>query len=198
MQNYIQKDWFSQNIPNFEDVKKILTNRKDILEIGCFEGRSTTWMLENFLETDGKIVCVDPFEGSPEHSNIDLSDLEKRWSTNVESVRKKTQICKLYKMKSYDALAHLITEKSNFDFIYVDGSHTAIDVLTDACMCAGLLRVGGVILFDDYNWPLPVDWPPGLTVLETPKPALNAFASIYDGVMQPVLSNYQVAFKKIK
>lgn len=197
MQQYLHTDWFSQNIPNFIEIKNNLPQRKDVLEIGCFEGRSTTWILENFLEPDGKIVCVDPFEGSPEHSDIDLSNLEKRWSENVESVRKKTQTCQLYKMVSYQALAELITQKMSFDFIYVDGSHTAPDVLTDACMCAGLLRKDGVILFDDYRWPCPGDkWPVDLTELKTPKPAINAFASVFAEVLQPVISNYQVAFKK--
>jgi precorrin-6B methylase 2 len=33
---------------------------------------------------------------------------------------------------SLNALKHIDTK---FDFIYIDGSHVAKDVITDACMC---------------------------------------------------------------
>ena len=189
--HYLHPDWFSGNIPNFTEIKSMLSSKKDFLEIGCFEGRSTSWILQNMLDENGTLSCVDTFEGSPEHDQMDLSQLEKRWSHNVELARKKTQTCKMYKNKSYDALAQLITEKATFDFIYVDGSHTAPDVLADACMCYGLLRVGGVVLFDDYQWPNT------LGELKCPKPGINAFAFVYAEQVQPVISNYQVAFKKI-
>ena len=38
------------------------------------------------------------------------------------------------------------------DFIYVDGSHQAHDVLCDAILSFKLLRVGGIVCFDDYLW----------------------------------------------
>lgn len=197
MQQYQFPDWFSQNIRNFIEIKDNLPNRHNVLEIGCFEGRSTCWLLENFLDSSGTICCVDTFAGSPEHTDMVLEDLKSRWLKNTESARGSGQTCRLYNQKSYDALAQIIVEKQSFDFIYVDGSHTAPDVLADACMCAGLLRVGGVILFDDYLWPSPGDRPVNLNELKTPKPAINAFASVYGELMQPVISNYQVAFKKL-
>jgi predicted O-methyltransferase YrrM len=39
-----------------------------------------------------------------------------------------------------------------FDFIYVDGSHQAPDVLCDALLSFRLLKNNGVIAFDDYLW----------------------------------------------
>jgi hypothetical protein len=41
---------------------------------------------------------------------------------------------------SFPALAQLIVDKRQYDFIYVDGSHNADDALADAVMCFGLLR----------------------------------------------------------
>lgn len=191
-------DWFSQNIPNFTEIKFNLPNRKDILEIGSFEGRSSTWLLQNFVEPEGTLTCIDTFEGSPEHDQMSLSNIKSNWQHNTELARTDKQVCRLINKKSYEGVAQLIQEGKTFDFIYVDGSHTAPDVLTDACMCAGLLRIGGVILFDDYLWPKTGDHRPStLTDLKTPKPAVNAFATVYAELMQPVISNYQVAFKKI-
>ncbi len=37
------------------------------------------------------------------------------------------------------------------DFVYIDGGHSASDVLLDAAMSFRLLRRGGVMVFDDYD-----------------------------------------------
>lgn len=42
--------------------------------------------------------------------------------------------------------------RCGFDFIYVDGSHKAEDVYEDAVSCFALCKVGGIIMFDDYQW----------------------------------------------
>jgi len=52
------KDWFSWSPPVWEQVFKQL-KAKNILEIGCFEGRATTWLIEN-VDCD-EIVCIDTF-----------------------------------------------------------------------------------------------------------------------------------------
>lgn len=38
-----------------------------------------------------------------------------------------------------------------FDFIYVDGSHRSPDVIYDAILSFGLLKKGGIMIFDDYQ-----------------------------------------------
>ena len=64
-----------------------------------------------------------------------------------------------------------------FDFIYVDGSHQAPDVLFDAVMSFKLLRKNGVIAFDDYLWF--ENLPHGKDLNRCPKPAIDAFTSIF-------------------
>ena len=56
--------------------------------------------------------------------------------------------------RSDEALPWLIHAgyKERFDFVYVDGSHQAPDVLVDAVLSALLLRKGGLLVFDDYFW----------------------------------------------
>jgi predicted O-methyltransferase YrrM len=39
-----------------------------------------------------------------------------------------------------------------YDFIYVDGDHTAYGVIKDAIASYECLNVGGIIAFDDYQW----------------------------------------------
>jgi predicted O-methyltransferase YrrM len=68
-----------------------------------------------------------------------------------------------------------------FDLIYIDGSHQAPDVLTDAVMSFQLLKVGGVMIFDDYLWTM--DKPGFQDVLKMPKPAIDAFLNIFQRKM---------------
>lgn len=42
--------------------------------------------------------------------------------------------------------------ENKFDFIYVDGLHLSQDVLYDALLSFDLLKVGGILIFDDYLW----------------------------------------------
>ena len=82
-----------------------------------------------------------------------------------------------------------------FDFIYVDGSHQAPDVLLDALLSFKLLRVGGLIGFDDYQWFDPLA--PG-DILRSPKLAVDVFTNVYRKKVQMVQSPiFQVYVQKV-
>lgn len=187
------QDWFSHNIGNFQHIKGELKTVNHILEIGCFEGRATCWMLENMLSHDGDIIVIDTFAGSAEHGELDLTDMRKTFEDNVAEVRKETQNLTALQMPSYEGLSALVGDglQGYFDFIYVDGSHTAPDVLTDACMAFGLLRQGGVMLFDDYMWMAQ----PG--ILNQPKIAIDAFTTIFSNQSIIRMTGYQLAIQKV-
>jgi predicted O-methyltransferase YrrM len=182
--NFTQ-DWFSHNIPNFETCMQAIPDKKLFLEIGAFEGRSTCWLLENGLSDKGSIVCIDPFSGSVEHGGIDFKAVEARFWSNTSEAKHAEQKVSLMKMTSYKALAEMIGYKYAFDFIYVDGSHAPDIALTDACMAWGLLKQGGVMLFDDYQYPH-----------EDTKKGINAFLSGFEGQYEIILNNYQLAVQK--
>lgn len=179
------EDWFSHNINNFELCMSKLTEKKLFLEIGSFEGRSTCWLLEHGLSDKGSIVCVDPFSGSIEHSGIDFSAVEARFWSNIRGTQKAEQKVSLMKKTSYKALADMIVFGYSYDFVYVDGSHAPDVALTDACMAWGLLKSGGVMLFDDYQYPH-----------EPTKKGIDAFLDGFEGQYDIVLSNYQLAVQK--
>jgi predicted O-methyltransferase YrrM len=179
------EDWFSHNVSNFETCMSALPEKKLFLEIGAFEGRATCWLLENGLADKGSIVCVDPFSGSLEHGGIDMQAVEARFWSNTAQSRKDTQVVSLMKKISYEALAEMVGYKYAFDFIYVDGVHSAEGTLTDACMAWGLLKQGGVMLFDDYQYPL-----------EPTKVGIDAFLNSFDGY-ELIIDNYQLAVRKL-
>ena len=102
------------------------------------------------------------------------------------------------KQDSTQAMSILVAGgKELFDLIYIDGSHTAPDVLTDAVLAFQLLRVGGVMIFDDYLWSM--EAPLYVDPLNMPKPAIDAFTMIFMRKVRvmPDLPNAQCYVEKI-
>jgi predicted O-methyltransferase YrrM len=174
-------DWVTPNIPNFEKCMANLPVRKNFLEIGCFEGRATCWLLQNGLEVGGSMVCVDTF--SPEWYTGE--NLRKVFDDNVREARQLNQVISVYEMKSPLALAQLISAKQTYDFIYIDGDHSPAGVITDATMAWQLLNRGGVMLFDDYEYDK-----------EPTKCGIDGFLMGFVEQYDLVLKNYQLAVKK--
>jgi predicted O-methyltransferase YrrM len=175
--NFTQ-DWFTQNIPNFEKcMLEIGEQRKNFLEIGSYEGRSTCWLMQNGLQREGTIICIDPYEGMPE--------IEKRFWENTREANTQKQMVSLFNAKSRRVLSELTIQKQEFDFIYIDGDHDPATTLTDACMAWGLLRQGGVMLFDDYEYPH-----------EPTKNGILGFMQGFADKYELVLQNYQLAVRK--
>ena len=186
------QDWFHWSPKVWEEIIPHLPERKRFLEIGSFEGRSAIWTAENMLEDDGIIVAVDTWQGGEEHTKIDMESVEMRFDRNIETFREnfpKRRIAKM-KMPSYLAFGYL-NEGKPFDFMYIDGSHKAKDVLADACMAWPLLKRGGIMVFDDYVWGNPQD------ILHRPKLAVDVFVNLYAEELKPVHMGYQFIVQKL-
>ena len=84
-----------------------------------------------------------------------------------------------------------LSENIDIDFIYIDGSHVAKDVMSDIVLAWELLKPGGILIADDYLWDHYKE--PRLT----PKPALDGFLESYKGSYEILLKGYQVHLKKI-
>lgn len=113
------------------------------LEVGTFEGRTALWFLDNILtHPSSTMTIVDFFEDT---------GYEPRFDHNRAASGHAGRWIKL-KGPSEDVLPTLAGRL--YDAIYIDGGHTAADAYGDAVMCWPLLRVGGVVSFDDYEWRL--------------------------------------------
>lgn len=177
-------DWFSGNQNTWQLIINHLRPEK-ILEIGSYEGRSACFLVERAAcEKNIEIHCVDTWRGGDEHiqSHINMADVEGRFDRNVSVAQARApHSVKFLKHKGESDL--ILSEmlgslgKDYFDFIYVDGSHQAPDVLSDAIMSFKLLRKGGVLVFDDYLWK--DDGPKGQNPLWGPKIAIDAFTNIF-------------------
>lgn len=200
-------NWFLSAAKDVWDSLIPKINPTRILEIGSYEGASTCYLIEKLaISKEIELHCVDTWEGGIEHKKVgtfeaNMSDVEKRFHHNtklaISKVEKTVQLV-LHKGFSDVALSKLIAEgrQGYFDFIYVDGSHQAPDVLCDALLSFRLLKNNGVIAFDDYLWQEQL--PYGANPIRCPKLAIDAFTNIYCQKIQIISAPlYQLYVKKI-
>lgn len=175
-------DYFSANIPVWEKALREFKGRSGIryLEIGVFEGGSLFWMLENILtHPSAKATGIDTFY---------TEDYTSRFYANLKASGLSGKV-KVLKGRSQAELRNL--PFNSFDIIYVDGSHTADDVLADAVLSWPLLKDKGMIIFDDYLLY------PGFSAEHTPKLAIDAFMAAYrNHITETVYSGYQIILRK--
>jgi len=184
-------DWFTGHIPSWEPMMRALEGRTArVLEIGAFEGLSTCFVLWRL--PDATVTAVDTFAGSAEQVARDLlpnGSLEHVFDANVARVDG-TRARKLVG-DSKRVVLDLHAEHARFDFVYVDGSHLALDVLIDAALSWSLLTVEGFLVFDDYGWSAV-----GPDPLLRPGPAIDAFLELVDGRYEVVSKGTQLALRK--
>ncbi len=199
--------WFSQSAkPNWD---KIFSKFKpvNLLEIGSFEGASACYLIDKLAGRHPvSLTCIDCWTGGAEHApgapfEADMQEVERRFHKNIEfAVRQATHPVQLdvRKGRSDAILCELMAEgrAGSFDFIYVDGSHQARDVLFDALLSFKLLRRGGLMVFDDYLWK-------GAAAdsgnpLKSPKLAIDAFINTYQDCVHVLnLPLYQLYVQKV-
>ena len=192
------KDWFNWAPQVWEQLIPLLPERTEdgrfFVEIGSFEGRSAVWIAENMMQDGDYLTCIDTWGGGEEHDTEDMAAVEARFDHNYSLLAVKYPERSIHKAKGLSTLT-LASDISaggmgDADFIYIDGSHVAKDVLTDACMAWPLLKPKGLMVFDDYMWGNPRD------ILHRPKPAIDAFCNIFAEEAEIVHVGYQLIARK--
>jgi predicted O-methyltransferase YrrM len=179
--------WFSAAKPVWDN---LMPREKPtrLLEIGSFEGASACYLIETLgSKYPIELHCVDTWQGGIEHQSGGLYEkpmtvVEERFRRNTDLARAKAPHpidLQIHKATSDMALAGLLAsgKASYFDFIYVDGSHQAPDVMIDAVLAFKLLRVDGILAFDDYLWSEKLAT--GVDPIRCPKIAIDAFTNIF-------------------
>jgi predicted O-methyltransferase YrrM len=169
-------DWFCGNEKHFSKYLALLIDTPcRILEIGCFEGRATVWLLENIAtHPDATVHCIDVLEQASFRQHILAAQSPEKVRLEIGLSRNLLRSC----------------PEHAYDFIYVDGGHRAIEVLEDAVLSFRLLKRNGIMAFDDYKWKDRAS-PDG-----TPKLAINAFLRIYRRKITVLMKSYQVWIRK--
>jgi predicted O-methyltransferase YrrM len=176
-------DWFEQSARRTWDTFIPPLRASKVVEVGSYEGASACYLIDALARThDLEIHCIDNrVDGDPSYTAVPMCDVEARFHRNLQAAQASAphQVrLHVHRAKSVFALSTLLSQgkEDYFDFIYIDGSHVACDVLTDAALAFALLRVGGVITFDDYLWTEDASYP--RDILRCPKAAVDAFINL--------------------
>jgi tetratricopeptide (TPR) repeat protein/predicted O-methyltransferase YrrM len=171
-------DWFTYNIPIWMSVLKPLAHYPQVrsLEVGSFEGMSACWLLDHILtHPTSSLTCVDHY-------------FQEIFEFNVAQTGARDRLIQL----AGDSHAVLATlEPAAYDFIYVDGCHLAPHVQQDAALSWRLLKAGGIMIFDDYEWTDP-NYPGQDTRI-----GIDAFLAAVQGKVAIVHLGYQLIIQKL-
>lgn len=156
------------------------------LQIGAFTGDASVWLLDNVLTGPGaRLIDVDTWQGSdePEHEPFDWADVERTHAAKVG-----------FRGEKFHGTSEqfFVRRHGAFDFIYIDGDHTAAGVLSDAVHAFEALKPGGLLAFDDYQWKPYPDAPAHLA----PGMAIDTFTACYQDRLDILESGLQVWVRK--
>lgn len=172
-------DWFTHNIETWKAHLRPLMHYPQVhgLEIGSYEGMSACWLLDHVLtHPTAKLTCIDLYFQEAFEANVALTGADHKLIKRIGD--------------SHQILAKLPPE--TYDFIYIDGCHLADHVQRDAMLAWRLLKVGGLMIFDDYEW---ID--PSHPGQETHR-GIDAFLELAKPRLAVVYRGYQIIVRKLK
>jgi len=124
------------------------------VEVGSYKGRSTSFMGVEIINSQKNLIldCVDTFEGSEEHKDIDKYKLYQEFFRNTRPIS--GVIDNIHAIPSLEA-AKLYDDES-LDFVFIAASHDEVNVLADCEAWYPKIKKGGILGGDDYiqeAWP---------------------------------------------
>lgn len=186
-------NWFQNDgLKNFEGHLKHLAERPSrMLQIGAYTGDASVWLYNNVLynHTGSILIDVDTWEGSdePAHHQMNWGTVETVYDAKTLAGRNQRKILK-YKGTSDSFFKN---NRELYDFVYVDGDHTAYGVLKDAVNAYECLKPWGILAFDDYQWS------GGDGPEDRPGMAIDAFLGIYKNKIEVIIKDYQCWVTKV-
>lgn len=114
------------------------------VEVGMANGLSTLFIARALRENgEGRHVAIDPFQSS-DWRGIGM---------NLVRLGGFESLVELVEKPSHQALPELEQAGARAGLVFVDGAHLFDYVITDFLCADRLLETGGLIAFDDSDWP---------------------------------------------
>lgn len=180
------KDWYTYNIAIWEKALAPYRGKPGVqyLEVGLYEGRSAIWMLEHILtDPTSHLTGIDPF----------LGPYKDRYAANLKKSGASERATTITGF-SQDELRKL--PLNSYDIIYIDGSHAKDDVLEDAVLSVRLLKEGGVLILDDYQWVGGINGASIDAIDDMTKDAIDSFIHCFERQLEVIHNGYQIILKK--
>jgi hypothetical protein len=186
-------NWFKQIAQhNFEQFLTPLAGETDLsfLQLGVFTGDASVWLLENVLTGSGSMLMdIDTWEGAenePIQDEMDFKDVFHTYRAKTDHFHKRL----FKKITTFEFLSKYNYMKQ-YDFIYVDAHHTSASAFLDCELSWPLLKSGGILAIDDYEW----THPDGVEI-HAPKLGIHMFLDRHEGEYKLLVKNQQVWIRK--
>ena len=135
----------------YDEISGKLPNNANIVELGCYLGKSTYYLIQKLKERDLKfnLDVVDVFENKLSTDNNSkykedfLNTFKKNMGSDLSYIRN------IHKNLTHNAVN--LYKDNSLDFIYVDASHREKDVLNDILLWFPKLKSGGTMAGDDWQ-----------------------------------------------
>lgn len=142
--------WSTFLKPKFGDGRSI-----KMIQIGVFEGQDLVWCLQNILtHEDSKVLAIDPWLATTKLTQEYMDKVEDRAIQNLGFHGDKVYIRKGFSQEILNPIAPVWFNPFGYgtvDLIVIDGDHNAGPVCEDALLSFGLLKPGGLLVFDDVR-----------------------------------------------
>jgi len=149
----LKENYIVQQLTGFQlYLKKILKKKIKYLEIGTFYGANIiTVGLTYGSHPESKLYCIDPWEDYNDYPEYQKKQ-ENIYNTFLRNIENSGQKEKIIIKRGFSNQEIVKFEDNFFDIIYIDGNHEPDYVLEDAVLSFRKLKVGGIMIFDDYGW----------------------------------------------
>ena len=186
-------NWFAQIAQhNFEQflLPEAGKNHLRYLQLGCFTGDASVWLCKNILTGVASMLDdVDTWEGAPNEpiqTEMDFDDVYETYLSKTKG---------LHVLPHKSTTTNFLRNESRvyyyYDFIYVDAHHTSASAFLDCELSWPLLKSGGMMAIDDYEWL----HPDGVEI-HAPKLGIHMFLDRHEGEFDTLIVNQQYWIRK--
>jgi predicted O-methyltransferase YrrM len=147
----------SSNMPTFHhhyhilfDIAEIFNDNKiNYVEIGAYAGGSSCLMLQRLNTT---VISIDLGEPIPKGEVFENVINYKNNNNYYKYIQGNSQVVET-KNQVIEALSNsrVLGYTNKIDILFIDGDHSFAGVMADYVMYSDLVKVGGYVVFDDYN-----------------------------------------------
>lgn len=132
---------------------------KTFVEVGCREGRTTGFLLENLPELE--VIAIDPWapiaNSDEDYKEWDFGKIEREFWENVGENKDRVEMIRKTSLE-WATVEHLELGKMGdapYDIVFIDAGHDYDNALADIKAWWPLVRDGGYLCGHDYQHKFP-------------------------------------------